>query len=137
MKQIAYIIAGVVFGAVMVKSEAISWYRIHEMFHFQSFHMYGIIGSASFTGALMLFLIQKFRLKDRYGNYIEKPKKPALVTSPFLGGIIFGLGWAMTGACPGPLFVNFGVGYTVFLVPIAFAVLGAFVQGLVRKNLPL
>ena len=137
MRNLFHIIAGIVFGIVMVKSEAVSWFRIQEMFHFQSFHMYGIIGSAIVTSALTVRLFSKLGFKDLRGQLIKRPSKPKLVVSPLLGGIIFGLGWSMTGACPGPLFVNLGAGYTIFIVPIAFAVLGAFVHGLVRKYLPL
>jgi uncharacterized membrane protein YedE/YeeE len=137
LKNLVYIIAGMAFGIVMVKSEAISWFRIQEMFHFQSIHMFGIIGSAIATGMLSLFLFRKLGVKDWNGNMIEWPKKPMFIKSPLIGGTIFGLGWAMTGACPGPLFVNLGAGFSVFIVVIAFAVLGAFVQGLLRKKLPL
>ena len=125
------------FGIVMVKSEAVSWFRIQEMFRFQSFHMYGIIGSAVVTGAIGLWVIRKIKLRNTDGEIITLPKKPFLRVSPLLGGIIFGLGWAMTGACPGPLFVNLGAGYGVFSIIIGFAVLGAFVHGVLRRKLPL
>lgn len=137
MKNLFHIIAGIVFGIVMVKSEAVSWFRIQEMFHFQSFHMYGIIGSAVVTGAIALQLLKKVRLRDMNGNQMSMPEKPKLLISPLVGGIIFGLGWSMTGACPGPLFVNLGAGYTVMAVIIGFAILGAFVHGVIRKHLPL
>jgi hypothetical protein len=137
MKNVLHILTGVVFGIIMVKSEAVSWFRIQEMFHFQSFHMYGIIGSAVVTGAITNLLLKKFALRDMTGNRMSLPEKPKLTISPLIGGTIFGLGWAMTGACPGPLFVNLGAGYSVMAVIIGFAVLGAFVQGLVRKHLPL
>ncbi|MCB0754512.1 MAG: YeeE/YedE family protein [Flavobacteriales bacterium] len=137
MKNVLFVFAGMIFGIVMVKSEAVSWFRIQEMFHFQAFHMYGIILSAIATSALLLTVLKQIGLKDVNGQIIQKPSKTKLIISPLLGGIIFGLGWSMTGACPGPLFVNLGAGYTIFIVPIAFAVLGAFVHGLVRKYLPL
>lgn len=137
MTRAIFVFAGILFGIVMAKSEAVSWFRIQEMFRFQSFHMYGIIGSAVITSAICLGIIRKFHIKNLNGEVIERPKKPFLKVSPLLGGIIFGLGWAMTGACPGPLFVNLGAGYSVMGVTIAFAVLGAFVQGVVRKRLPL
>ncbi|MCB9205577.1 MAG: YeeE/YedE family protein [Flavobacteriales bacterium] len=137
MNRIVFVIAGMVFGIIMVKSEAVSWFRIQEMFRFQSFHMYGIIGSAVVTGTIGLWILRVSDLKNISGARIEMPKKPFLKVSPLLGGIIFGLGWAMTGACPGPLFVNFGAGYGVFSVAILFAILGAFVQGILRRKLPL
>lgn len=137
MKRIVFVIAGMIFGIVMVKSEAVSWFRIQEMFRFQSFHMYGIIGSAVITGALSVMLMKRLGTKDTNGNVIQTPPKAPFRVSPLLGGILFGLGWAMTGACPGPLFVNLGAGYGIFIVPILFALLGAFVQGIVRKKLPL
>lgn len=121
----------------MVKSEAVSWFRIQEMFHFQSIHMYGLMGSAIVTGVIAMQLLKRFQPRDITGSRMIVPEKPKLVISPLVGGTIFGLGWAMTGACPGPLFVNLGAGYSVMGVTIAFAVLGAFVQGVVRKKLPL
>ena len=137
MKRVVFVFAGILFGIVMVKSEAVSWFRIQEMFRFQSFHMYGIIGSAVVSSSLCLALISKFNVKNLNGEIIQRPKKPFLKISPLFGGTIFGLGWAMTGACPGPLFVNLGAGYSVMGVTIGFAVLGAFVHGLLRKKLPL
>ena len=137
MKNLLHAIAGILFGIIMVKSEAVSWFRIQEMFHFQSFHMYGIIGSAVVTGAIANILLKRLPLRDMTGNRMQLPDKPKLFISPLVGGSIFGLGWAMTGACPGPLFVNLGAGYSVMVVIIVFAILGAFVHGLVRKHLPL
>ena len=137
MKNLLHAIAGILFGIIMVKSEAVSWFRIQEMFHFQSFHMYGIIGSAVVTGAIANVLLNRIPLHDMTGNRMQLPDKPKLFFSPLVGGSIFGLGWAMTGACPGPLFVNLGAGYSVMVVIIAFAILGAFVHGLIRKHLPL
>lgn len=137
MRYILYIISGVLFGILMLKSEAVSWFRIQEMFRFQSFHMYGIIGSAVITGFLSLRLLKWAKIKNLKGDLIKTTPKSSYVISPLLGGVIFGIGWAMTGACPGPLFVNFGAGYTVMAVVIGFAVLGAFVHGIVRKKLPL
>lgn len=137
MRNLVYIIVGVVFGIIMVKSEAVSWFRIQEMFRFQSFHMYGIICSAIAVGVVSMQLIKRLKLKTIDGNEIAPKSKEGLYTSRLLGGILFGLGWALTGACPGPLFVNLGAGYTVVIVAIAAAVLGAFVHGIVRKKLPL
>lgn len=136
MKNLRYILAGIVFGIIMVKSEAVSWFRIQEMFQFQSFHMYGIIGSAVVVGAICVALIKKFHIRNLDGTLIEFPDKPNHYKAGLIGGIIFGLGWAMTGACPGPLFVNVGAGYPVMLVVIGFAVLGAFVHGIIAHKLP-
>lgn len=120
----------------MVKSEAVSWFRIQEMFRFQSFHMYGIICTAVVVGAILLQVVKRSRLKNLDGNVISVPLRDKLYKSALLGGIIFGIGWAFTGACPGPLFVNLGAGYSVMIVPILAAVLGAFVYGLLKKRLP-
>lgn len=136
MRSIFYVFAGIAFGIVMVKSEAVSWFRIQEMFRFQSFHMYGIIGSAVVVGALIVAIVKKYHIRNLEGTIIEFQDKPNFYRSRLVGGIIFGLGWAMTGACPGPLFVNVGAGYPVMLVIIGFAVLGAFVHGLIAHKLP-
>lgn len=120
----------------MSKSEAISWYRIQEMFRFQSFHMYGIIGVAVLLGAAITYLIKKFRLKDIHGNPIVLEDKKMQWRKYLFGGIIFGLGWALTGACPGPIFVNLGYGYLTFLVVIAGALLGTLVYGIIKDKIP-
>jgi len=136
MRSVLYILAGVIFGIVMVKSEAVSWFRIQEMFRFQAFHMYGIIGSAVVVGAVCMTILKRSGLKSITGESMKFPQKPPLYRSGLTGGIIFGLGWAMTGACPGPLFVNVGAGYPVMLVVIGFAILGAFVHGIIAHRLP-
>lgn len=136
MKSLRFILAGVFFGIVMVKSEAVSWFRIFEMFLFESFHMYGIMGSAVLTGLISTFLVRKLGLRNIEGTKISFRTVSSHFKSAFAGGVIFGLGWAMTGACPGPLFVNVGAGYPVMLVVIVFAVLGAFVHGLIAHKLP-
>ena len=136
MKQLKYILAGIVFGIVMSKSEAVSWYRIQEMFRFQSFHMYGIIMTAVGLGTLAVFLIKKFRLKDNLGNPIVFQDKEKSVARYLGGGIIFGLGWALTGACPGPMFVNVGLGYWLMGIVIVGALLGTLLYGILRKYLP-
>ena len=135
MKKISFLLVGILFGIVMTKSEAISWYRIQEMFLFESFHMYGIIGVAVVLGALMKFVMKKtgFRTIDG-AEALFKPKTQGVRT--ILGGTIFGLGWAMTGACPGPLYTLVGNGYFIILVVIAGALLGTFVYGAVRSKLP-
>ena len=136
MKNVRIILAGIIFGIIMVKSEAVSWFRIQEMFRFQSFHMYGIICTAVVVGAILLQLVSRLKLNSLDGKLILLPVKPKLYKAALFGGIIFGIGWAFTGACPGPLFVNLGAGYSVMIVPILAAVLGAFFHGLFKKRLP-
>lgn len=136
MKAIKYIIAGILFGIVMAKSEAISWFRIQEMFRFQAFHMYGIIGTAVAMGVIGVALIKKFKLKDIKGNPITFSDKSKQWPRYIIGGTIFGMGWALTGACPGPMFVNFGYGYLVFFVVIAAAAVGTYTYGYILKRLP-
>ena len=136
MKNVRIILAGVIFGIIMVKSEAVSWFRIQEMFRFQSFHMYGIVCTAVAVSAILLQVVTRIRIKNLDGNVISIPQKNQLYKAAILGGIVFGIGWAFTGACPGPLFVNLGAGYSVMIVPIAAAVLGAFVHGVLKKHLP-
>jgi hypothetical protein len=136
MKAIKYILAGILFGIVMTKSEAISWYRIQEMFRFQSFHMYGIIGTAVVIGVIAHMIIKKKGLKDIAGKPIVFNDKAKTWRRYIIGGTIFGMGWAMTGACPGPMFVNFGYGYLVFTVVIAAAVLGTYAYGYLLRRLP-
>lgn len=135
MKNIKYIIAGVLFGMALTKGEAISWYRIQEMFHFQSFHMYGIFMTAIPVGALSIFLIRKFDIKTLRGETVDIPKKTyhhGLV----IGGLIFGFGWALTGACPGPLYAQIGAGYTVTIVTFFSAIVGTWVYALLQPHLP-
>lgn len=136
MKIAKYILAGILFGIVMSKSEAISWYRIQEMFRFQSFHMFGIIGTAVALGVLAHLIIKKKNLKDVSGVPISFSDKAKTWKRYIIGGTIFGMGWALTGACPGPIFVSFGYGYSVFGVMILSAVAGTFVYGLIMKKLP-
>ncbi len=136
MKFIKFLIAGILFGIVMAKSEAISWYRIQEMFRFQAFHMYGIIGMAVVLGVLGITLIKKFNIKDIYGVRIQfKPKEKSVIRY-LLGGSIFGLGWALTGACPGPIVVNIGYGFLSMIVVFLFAIAGTYLYGLVKDKLP-
>ena len=136
MKMFKYIVVGFFFGFGMWKLEAISTFRIIEMFHFQSFHMYGVIGSAVAFGVLTIWFIKKTRLKDNSGNYITVSTQEPGYPRNLIGGIIFGLGWAITGACPGPLFILAGHQGWVFLIPIASAILGTFTYGVVRNKLP-
>ncbi len=136
IKFFKYLLVGVFFGIVMTKSEAISWYRIQEMFRFHSFHMYGIIGSALFFGSVFTFLIKKFKLKTTEGKPIELEPKLFSVKKYLFGGIIFGLGWALTGACPGPMYTLVGNGHSIFILVIFSAVLGTLFYGMLRKYLP-
>ncbi|RFZ82676.1 YeeE/YedE family protein [Mucilaginibacter terrenus] len=136
MKGLRFIIAGIIFGIIMVKSEAASWYRIQEMFRFQSFQMYGIIGTAVVLGMLSVYLIKRFHLKDHTGQMIKFQQKDNRWPKYIIGGTIFGLGWALAGACPGPMFVNLGYGYTTFVMVIIGSLLGTYVYGLIRHRLP-
>lgn len=136
MKKVLLLISGILFGIVMTKSEAVSWYRIQEMFRFQSFHMYGIIGVAAIVGALMFFLMKKYNFKNMDGEVVQFPDKPKTYYASIFGGSLFGLGWAMTGACPGPLYVLIGNGYLVVLVIILSALIGTFTYGKLKNKLP-
>lgn len=135
-KGIKYIIAGIIFGIIMSKSEAVSWYRIQEMFRFQSIHMYGIIGVAVITGIIAIALIKKLKLKDVSGAPLIFPVKDPHWKSYLIGGTIFGLGWALTGACPGPIFVLLGQGFGVMAIVIAGALLGTYFYGMLSEQLP-
>lgn len=133
--NIKYLIIGILFGIVFVKSEVISWFRIQEMFRLQSFHMYGIIGSAIVVGMISVWLIKKFNVKTIYGEPITiSPKK--FNKGQIYGGLIFGLGWALTGACPGPLFAQIGTGACVVAVTLLSAVAGTWAYGWLRERLP-
>lgn len=136
MKGLKFILAGILFGIIMTKSEAVSWYRIQEMFRFQSFQMYGIIGTAVALGVGMVLLIKKSGFKDFQGNAIVFHPKETGFKRYLLGGIVFGLGWALCGACPGPMFVSLGLGYLSMLWVIGGAVFGTFLYGLIRNRLP-
>ncbi len=135
MKNIKYLIAGIIFGIILVKSEVISWFRIQEMFRFQAFHMYGIIGSAIAVAMLSIFIIRRFNLKTVNGEPISIPVKE-FHWGNVIGGVIFGLGWAVTGACPGPLFAQIGSGFLVVVVTLCSAIGGTWVYGLIRDKLP-
>lgn len=136
MKAIKFLLVGVLFGVVMTKAEIISWYRIYEMFHFQSFHMYGIIGSAVVLGTGITALIKKTKFKDMYGSDIQFTPKKQTIARYLLGGIIFGLGWALTGACPGPMFTLIGNGFGVIAIVIFAALIGTFTYGVLKDKLP-
>ncbi|MEO6233481.1 MAG: DUF6691 family protein [Ferruginibacter sp.] len=133
--NIKYLVVGVAFGIVFVKAEIISWFRIQEMFRLQSFHMYGVIGSAIVVGMISVLLIKKFNIKTIYGEAIEFHIKK-FNKGQVYGGLIFGLGWAITGACPGPLFAQIGTGATVIIVTLLSAIAGTWIYGYFREKLP-
>jgi len=136
MKSLAYIIIGTFLGVVLYKSEAASWFRIYEMFQFDSFHMYGIIGSALAVGVALVFWIKKSKVTSFTGELISIPDKEKSFARYILGGTLFGLGWALAGACPGPIYILVGAGYWPIVIVLIGAILGAFVYGLVRARLP-
>ena len=136
MKFLKFLLIGIMFGFVGTKVEFVSWYRIHEMFHFESFHMFGIIGSALVVGVIIVALVKKAKMKNVEGEEVKFNPKNVSFPRYFLGGTIFGLGWAITGACPGPIYILVGNGYLVFIVVFLMAVVGTFVYGLLRDKLP-
>lgn len=133
--NLKYAAVGVLFGLVFVKAEIVSWYRIQEMFRLESFHMYGVIGTAVVVGALSVFLIKKFKVKTIHGEEITFQDK-TFNKGQVIGGLLFGLGWAMTGACPGPLFAQIGTGAFAIAVTLLSAVAGTWVYGYFRNRLP-
>ncbi|MEO9572345.1 MAG: DUF6691 family protein [Polaribacter sp.] len=136
MKNIKFLIIGVLFGIILSKTEVVSWYRIYEMFKFQSFHMYGVIGSAVVIGIVIMQLFKKEVIKDYLGNKVVVKDKEKGFVKTLVGGTIFGLGWALSGACPGPMYVLAGHGAIAILVVLFGAVIGAFFYGLLSKKLP-
>lgn len=135
MKNIKYLIVGIAFGIVFVKGEVISWFRIQEMFHLQSFFMYGVIGTAVVVGMLSVYLIKTFKIKTFSGQPITFEDKK-FNKGQIIGGLIFGIGWAITGACPGPLFAQIGSGFGVVIITFLSAIGGTWVYGLLREKLP-
>jgi uncharacterized protein len=133
--NIKYLITGIVFGIVFVKAEIISWYRIQEMFRFHSFHMYGVIGTAVIVGAISVWAIKRFGIKTMQGETVVFHDKQ-FHWGNVIGGVMFGLGWGITGACPGPLFAQIGSGFLVVIVTLLSAVAGTWVYGLLQKKLP-
>ncbi|SEN25971.1 DUF6691 family protein [Niastella yeongjuensis] len=130
-----YLVAGLLFGILLVKAEVISWFRIQEMFRLQSFHMYGVIGAAVVTGMISVWLIKKFKVKTIYGEPIDLHPKQ-FNRGQIYGGLLFGAGWALTGACPGPLYALIGTGATVIIVTLISAIAGTWVYGRLREKLP-
>ena len=135
ISNIKYIFAGLIFGIFLVKSEVVSWFRIQEMFQLKSFHMYGVIGSAVVVGIISIFLIKKFKVKSIEGEEIKLESKK-FNKGQIYGGLTFGLGWAITGACPGPLFAQIGTGASVIIVTLLSAIAGTWVYGKFRDKLP-
>ena len=136
MKVLKFLLVGILFGIVLVKSEAVSWYRIYEMFRFQSFHMYGIIGTSIASGILFLQLSKRSQLKSLNGANIYVPKKERGFARYIIGGTIFGFGWALIGACPGPMYILLGAGVYSMLIVIAAALVGTFIYGILKEKLP-
>jgi len=133
--NIKYLFAGIAFGILLVKTEVISWFRIQEMFRLQSFHMYGVIGSAVLVGMLSVLIIKKFKIKTIYQEPITFHPKP-FNNGQVYGGLLFGFGWAITGACPGPLYAQIGSGATVIIITLFSAIAGTWVYGRFRDKLP-
>jgi uncharacterized membrane protein YedE/YeeE len=136
MRSIIYLGIGIFFGIVLFKSEAASWFRIYEMFQFGSFHMYGIIGSAVGLGIIITQTIKRFKIKSFYGDPIPFAPKDRSFSRYIFGGILFGLGWALAGACPGPMFVLLGAGYLPILIVLISSILGTLLYGIVKNKLP-
>jgi uncharacterized membrane protein YedE/YeeE len=136
MKYVKYLFVGFFFGIVLTKAEAVSWYRIYEMFQFQSFHMYGIIMTAMAVGVIGVQIIKRKQLKDIDGNLIVIQDKEKGSARYWIGGILFGLGWAMVGACPGPIFIMLGAGFMSVGLILVGAVLGTFLYGVLKDKLP-
>lgn len=136
MKLIKFLVLGIVFGIVMAKSEAVSWFRIQEMFRFQSFQMYGIIGTAVLLGTIGVAFIKQFKLRNFSGNEIVFNPKNKSYYRYIFGGIIFGLGWALTGACPGPMVVNIGYGFFSMIVVFFCSIIGTYFYGVIKARLP-
>ncbi len=136
MRLSRFIFIGIIFGITLYKAEAVSWFRIYEMFHFQSFHMYGIIFSAILLGVGIVQLIKRTHMRSIEGKEIVFHPKARSVPRYLLGGMIFGMGWALAGVCPGPMFILMGSGYTVFIVFLLAAMTGTFAYGYLRSYLP-
>lgn len=136
MKYFKFLLVGVFFGIVLVKSEAVSWYRIYEMFRFQSFHMYGIIGTAVLSGMLFYLISKKRAIKNSQNETISFPSKEKGIIRYIVGGTLFGFGWALVGACPGPMYILLGTGVYSMLIVIAAAIMGTLIYGVLKNKLP-
>lgn len=136
MKTILTILIGFIFGSILITTEAFSWFRIQEMFHFDSFHMYGLLGSAIATGSLSVFLIKKFKIKSITGNPITIKPKPLKWKSNIFGGLTFGIGWGLSGACSAPIFILLGNQWQIGILLFFGALIGSLIYELIEKNLP-
>jgi hypothetical protein len=136
MKNISFFLVGIFAGILMTKSEVLSWFRIFEMFRFESFHMYGVIGVAVVTGIIFIFLLKRWKIKTWSGDLVSYNPIPLSYKRHIIAGSIFGLGWAMAGSCPGPMYALFGNGYWIYLVVLISATLGTFAYGVVKDKLP-
>ncbi|WP_190810690.1 DUF6691 family protein [Flagellimonas sp. S3867] len=136
MRTLIHLLIGIFFGILLFKSEAASWFRIYEMFQFDAFHMYGIMGSALVVGMIMIQLIKRFKIKSFYGEKIVILPKEKGFKRYMFGGILFGLGWALAGACPGPIFTLLGAGFLPIVVVLVSAILGTFIYGILKNRLP-
>ena len=135
MKNIPFLLVGILFGITMTKSEAISWFRIHEMFRFESFHMYGIIGTAVVLSALIILIMKKTQMKTWRDTIVSYTPMKLNISRHLIAGSIFGLGWALLGACPGPMYVLIGHGYWIIGLVILGALAGTYLYGLVMNRL--
>ncbi|MCX6182274.1 MAG: YeeE/YedE thiosulfate transporter family protein [Bacteroidetes bacterium] len=135
MQNLKYLLFGTIFGLILYKAEVISWFRIQEMFHFQSFHMYGVIGGAVVTGMISVVIIKKKNIKTIDGEEIKIEHKK-YTKGVLIGGVMFGIGWAFTGACPGPLYALVGAGYWSIGIALLSAILGVYLYGIVKNKLP-
>jgi uncharacterized membrane protein YedE/YeeE len=135
MKNFKFLAAGIVFGIIIIKAEVISWFRIQEMFRFESFHMYGVMCSAICVGLASVLIIKRYNIKTFSGEEIKIPQKE-FTKGNVIGGLLFGLGWAMTGACPGPLYALIGSGLPIVIVILLSAIFGTYVYGLLKDKLP-
>ena len=136
MKNLKFLLLGIFFGIVLAKAQVISWFRIYEMFRFESFHMYGIIGSAVVLGIIIVQFIKRSHLKAIDGLPIIIEPKPATYKASIFGGILFGLGWALVGACPGPIYILIGAGFPAFIIVLIGALFGTFIYGVLKEKLP-
>ncbi|MFN8283141.1 MAG: DUF6691 family protein [Chitinophagales bacterium] len=136
MKYFRFLLLGIFFGIVLTKAQVISWFRIHEMFRFESFHMYGIIGSAVVLGIITIQIIRRTNIQNIEGTSIIIEDKPKTYKASIFGGILFGLGWALVGACPGPIYVLIGAGFYSFIIVLASAIFGTFCYGWLKEKLP-
>ncbi|MEY4603931.1 MAG: hypothetical protein RIT43_1223 [Bacteroidota bacterium] len=136
MKIVLTIILGFLFGNVLIASQAYSWFRIQEMFHFDSFHMYGLLFSAIGTAGLSLYFLKKLKVRSIYGNQLDVKPKPTQIAANVIGGLLFGLGWSISGACSAPLYILIGMHWQIGLILLVGALVGTFLYGAFKSKLP-